>query len=135
MRVLFIIFLLSFLSGCYKKCGEDYVGLDNKFLLRNMKIKHFANGIFVRDIVKNFKDDIAINSRGNIILYLKNNGFICSNNNGGVRCVLREYVKIIPASSCDKGSDVMYSKGVFVVSVFVKNDADFDVEYDFLTSK
>lgn len=118
------------------KCGESFVGMDSEFIRRNLNAKQNINGIIIHNIPENMKSDIEKNSHGDIVGYLKSNDFNCRKyNNTDVKCTLQRQIEIVPAPSCKKGTKVMYSKGEFIIDVFVKSLDSFDVKYDFTTSK
>ena len=95
-----------------------------------------VNGVIVRNIPENMKDDIIKNSHEDVVGYLKSNDFRCMElNNNYINCTLQRDVELVPASDCKRGTKVMYSKGKFIVDVFIKNPDNFDVKYDFTTSK
>lgn len=118
------------------KCGESFVGINSEFIQRNLNAKQKINGMIIHNIPENIKNDIGNNSHGDIVGYLKRNNFNCrGDGNSNIKCTLQRQIEIVPAPSCKKGTKVMYSKGEFIVDVFVKNLDNFDVKYDFTTSK
>lgn len=122
--------------GLRKKCGEDYIGINSKFLERNFHVERKVNGVVIRNIPENMKDDILKNSHGDVVWYLKSNDFRCvKENNNYINCTLRRDVELVPAPDCKKGTKVMYSKGKFIVEVFVKSSDNFDLKYGFTTSE